>query len=171
MFKSLRLLLPALGLLAITLPSFAQQKIGHVNSVELLASMPEKKAADTTLQKFKKSLDDQLKTMQGELQSKYQTYMTKRDSLSEPVRALKEQELQDLNQRIQDFQQTAQDSYEKKLQELYQPISKKAKDAVIAVGKEKGYTYVLDASEGGLVIYSAESENLMPAVRAKLGLK
>jgi outer membrane protein len=171
MRKSFKVLLPAIGLLLLNISAIAQQKIGHVNSVELLAAMPEKKTADTTLQKFKKSLDDQLKTMQGELQSKYQSYLAKKDSLAEPVRALKEQELQDLNQRIQDFQQTAQDSYEKKLQELYQPISKKAKDAVIAVGKEKGYSYVLDASEGGLVIYSSDSDNLMPAVKAKLGLK
>jgi len=126
---------------------------------------------NTTLQKFKKSLDDQLKTMQGELQAKYQAYLAEKDSLSEPVRASREQELQDLNQRIQDFQTTAQDSYEKKLQELYQPISKKAKDAVIAVGKEKGYSYILDASEGGLVIFSADADNIMPAVKAKLGLK
>src|SRR5204863_8190264 len=117
MFKSLRLRLPALGLFCLTLPALAQQEVGHINSVELLAAMPEKKLADTTLQKFKKSLDDQLKTMQGELQGKYQNYLAKKDSLAEPVRALKEQELQDLNSRIQDFQQTAQDSYEKKLQE------------------------------------------------------
>ncbi len=171
MLKSFKLLLPAIGLLLINISAFAQQKIGHVNSVELLAAMPEKKVADTTLQKFKKSLDDQLKTMQAELQGKYQGYLQKKDSLSEPVRALKEQELQDLNQRIQDFQQTAQESYEKKLQELYTPISKKAKDAVIAVGKEKGYAYVLDASEGGLVIYASDSDNIMPLVKAKLGLK
>src|SRR3954467_7887549 len=130
MSKSFKVFLPLLAFLFIGFSSFAQQKIGHVNSVELLAAMPEKKLADTTLQKFKKSLDDQLKTMQGELQTKYQSYLAKKDSLTEPVRALKEQELQDLNTRIQDFQQTAQDSYEKKLQELYQPISKKAKDAV-----------------------------------------
>src|SRR3954463_14713758 len=98
MLKSFKFLLPvAVGLLLLNAPAIAQQKIGHVNSVELLAAMPDKKQADTTLQKFKKSLDDQLKTMQGELQSKYQTYMAKRDSLSEPVRASREQELQDLN--------------------------------------------------------------------------
>lgn len=171
MLKSFKSLLLIPGLLLLYTASFAQQKIGHVNSVELLAAMPEKKLADTTLAKFKKDLDNQLKTMQGELQTKYQNYLTRKDSLSEPVRTSKEQELQDLNQRIQDFQQTAQDSYEKKLQELYQPISKKAKDAVIAVGKEKGYNYILDASEGGLVIYAADSDNLMPAVKAKLGLK
>src|ERR1022692_766776 len=125
MLKSFKLLLPAIGLLFLCISSSAQVKLGHVNSVTLLALMPEKKTADTTLQKFKKSLDDQLKTMQAELQGKYQNYLSKKDSLAEPVRALKEQELQDLNQRIQDFQQTAQDSYEKKLQELYQPISKK----------------------------------------------
>src|SRR5258708_7686985 len=164
MLKSFKLLLPAIALLMLNSSSFAQQKIGHVNSVELLAAMPEKKSADTTLQKFKKSLDDQLKTRQGELKGKYKAYLAKKDSLAEPVRALKEQELQDLNTRIQDFQQTAQESYEKKLQELYQPISKKAKDAVISVGKEKGYSYILDASEGGLVIYSSDSDNLMPAV-------
>src|SRR3954469_15737134 len=80
---------------------FAQLKFGHINSTELIQLMPETKKADTTLKKFGESLESQLKTMSAEYQTKLGTYQGKRDSLPEAVRGIKEQELQDLGNRIQ----------------------------------------------------------------------
>jgi outer membrane protein len=59
---------------------------------------------------------------------------------------------------------------DKKRTELFQPIIKKATDAINGVAKEKGYTYVLDSS-AGTILFSTESDDLMPAVKTKLGLK
>jgi outer membrane protein len=147
-------------------------KLGHVNSTELIQLMPETKKADTTLKKFGESLESQLKTMSAEYQSKLGSYQTKRDSLPEAVRNIKEQELQDLGNRIQDFQQTAQESIQKKKEELYGPILKKAEDAIKEIAKEKGYAYVFDTAPGSSsVIFAQDSDNLMPQVKAKLGMK
>ncbi|MBK9411982.1 MAG: OmpH family outer membrane protein [Bacteroidetes bacterium] len=76
--------------------------------------MPQTKSADSTLKRFGESLDGQLKAMTAEYQSKLQSYQSKADSLPDAIRATKEKELTDLGQRIQDFQQTAQESIQSK---------------------------------------------------------
>jgi outer membrane protein len=150
---------------------FAQLKFGHINSTELIQLMPETKKADTALKKFGESLESQLKTMSAEYQTKLQLYQSKRDSLPDAVRGIKEQELQDLGNRIQDFQQTAQESIQKKKEELYGPILKKAEDAIKDIAKEKGYAYVFDTAPGSSsVIYAQSSDDLMPQVKVKLGM-
>jgi outer membrane protein len=150
---------------------FAQTlKFGHINSSELIQAMPQTKQADSTLRKYGESLDAQLKGMTGEYQSKLQTYQSKRDSFPDFIRQTKEKELEDLGSRIQDFQQTAQESIQKKKEELYGPILKKAETAIKDLAKEKGYSYIFDTS-AGTVLYAQDSDNLMAAVKTKLGLK
>jgi outer membrane protein len=145
-------------------------KFGHINSAELIQLLPETKKSDSTLKKFGESLDTQLKTMTAEYQSKLQSYQTKRDSMPDAVRSIKEQELQDLGGRIQDFQQTAQESIQKKKEDLYGPILKKAETAIKDIAKEKGYSYIFDTS-AGTVLYAQDSDNIMALVKTKLGVK
>ena len=165
-----------LSLLAIFLIAsactFAQSglKFGHINSTQLLSLMPETKSADSTLERFGKSLENQLKTMTAEYQSKLQDYKDKAPSMADPVKDTKEKELTDLGQRIQDFQESAQSSIEKKKEEIYSPIIKKAQDAIHDISKEKGYSYVFDTSVGAL-LYAQDADDLMPQVKQKLGLK
>jgi outer membrane protein len=145
-------------------------KFGHVNSTQLLSMMPETKAADSALQKFGSSLENQLKTMNAEYDSKVSDYKDKQESMAEPIAKAKEKEISDLGQRIQDFQQSAQSSIQKKKEELYQPIIKKAEDAIHAVGKEKGYTYIFDSGVG-VLLYFQDSDDIMSMVKTKLNLK
>lgn len=145
-------------------------KLGHINSTQLLGMMPETKLADSTLQKFGESLQAQLKTMSAEYDSKVAEYQEKAASMAEPVAKTKEKEIRDLGQRIQDFQESAQSSVQKKKEEVYSPIIKKAEDAIKAVGKEKGYTYIFDSGVG-VLLFSNESEDIMSLVKARLGLK
>ena len=82
----------------------------------------------------------------------------------------KEKELSDLGQRIQDFQQTAQESIQKKKEEIYGPILKKAEDAIHTIAKDKGYSYIFDTSVGAF-LYAVDSDDIMAMVKTKLGLK
>ena len=167
-FKSIPVF--ALALL-LTSGTFAQTlKFGHINSTELIQSMPQTKQADSTLKKFAESLDSQLKTMTIEYQTKLQNYQAKVDSMPEAIKQTKEKELYDLQTRIQDFQQTAQESIQKKKEEIYGPILKKAEDAIKALAKEKSYSYIFDTSVGA-VVFAQESDDLMAMVKARLGVK
>ena len=145
-------------------------KFGHINSAELIQSMPQTKQADSTLKKFGESLDSQLKLMTAEYQSKVQSYQSKMDSMPDAIKSIKQQELQDLGSRIEDFRQNAQESIQKKKEELYGPILKKAEDAIKETAKEKSYAYVFDTSSGSF-LYAQESDDIMGMVKAKLGVK
>ena len=49
------------------------------------------------------------------------------------------------------------------------PIVTKAMDAIKAVGKENGFTYIYD---NGALLYTAETaEDILPLVKKKLGLQ
>jgi len=145
-------------------------KFGHINSAELIQSMPQTRTADSTLKKFGESLDGQLKIMTGEYQNKVQAYQAKMDSMPDAIKATKQQELQDLGNRIEDFRDNAQEAIQKKKEELYGPILKRAEDAIKETAKEKGYTYVFDTSSGAF-LYAQESDDMMALVKAKLTIK
>lgn len=162
--------LAAVILLLMSSGANAQIKLGHINSTQLLSFMPETKNADSSLQKFGTSLENQLKTMSAEYESKISDFKSKEQSMSDPIRDAKLKEISDLEGRIQDFQQSAQTSIQKKKEELYSPIIKKAEDAIHAVAKEKTYTYIFDSSVG-VLLWAQDSEDIMPMVKQKLNLK
>jgi outer membrane protein len=144
-------------------------KLGHINSAEILALMPESKVADGELQKYGQSLEAQLKTMGAEYQGKVEVYQNKKELMADAIKQTNEKEIVDLQNRIQEFQQTAQESIQKKKEELYSPILKKAEETIKEVAKENAYTYILDSSQG-VVLYSQEGSDIGPLVKKKLNL-
>jgi len=145
-------------------------KLGYVNSQELLSVMPEMSKADSDLKTFAKQYQDQLEAMGKEFEKKGNEYQAGEKTMSDAVKTVKQKELQDIEARIHDYQQTAQDKVSKKKEDLYKPILEKADKAIKDVAKEKGYDYVFDAS-GGALLYAKDSDNLLPLVKAKLGIK
>lgn len=145
------------------------QKIAHIDLDSLISLMPESKAAQQSVQNYGKQLEQQVTVMQTELQTKYTEYQEKSKDMAEVVRASKEKELNDLNTRIQEFQQQAQVDYQKKTAELSKPVYDKAKQAIDQVAKENGYKYALDTSTG-LVLYSDPADDILALVAKKLGV-
>ena len=136
-----------LALLSIlTLSSIAQNKFGYIDSQELLMLMPERKAAETEVQNFAKSLETQLGSMTAEYQQSVQEYQTNEANYTDLVKQDKIAEITGLEQRIQSFQQNAQQSLQTKEQELLEPILSKARKAIEDVAAEGDYTYIFDKS-------------------------
>lgn len=160
-------------LVAFANDTFAQKqyKFGHIDSNQLLSIMPERESAKKQLEKYAKQLEDQLAAMQNEFDNKYEEYISTADTLSKFIRQTKEQELGDLQQRIQSFQQTAQQDLAARENELLQPIIQKARNAVDEVAAEQGYTYVFDIGTGVILHWSEDSEDILPLVKAKLGIQ
>ena len=76
-----------------------------------------------------------------------------------------------MQQRIQQFQQNAQDEYKNKNDELMQPIIQKIQKAINDVGKENGFLYIFDVSSGAVPYVSADSQDITPIVKTKLNIK
>jgi outer membrane protein len=87
--------------------------------------------------------------------------------MAEPVKADKQKELQDLQARIQEFQQNAESSLQKKQQALLQPIYQLIQQNIKIVADENGYTYVFNADT---LLHAPEGDNISDLVLKKLGV-
>jgi len=145
-------------------------KFGHIDSQKLLEQMPQRDSATKVLGKEYKDMEGILQDMQAEFNKKYQTYMEKQDSLGNVAKKTKEEELQQLQERIQSYQTNAQQDLQKREAELLKPIMDKAKKAIEEIAKENGFLYVFDISGGLLLYYSDKSVDIMTLVKKKLGI-
>ncbi len=146
-------------------------KFGHIDLQALIQIMPERADAEKKFTAYQKELEDALGVMQKEAQTKYAEYLTKRDSMSETVRKMKDDELNAMSERIQTYQQNAQQQLQAKYQELLKPVFDKADKAVKEVGAEKGLIYVFDMSAKTILYNSKESTDILPFVKTKLGIQ
>ncbi len=146
------------------------QKIGHIEFNKLVEAMPETKTIRTQMEAYQKTFVDTYTTMTNEFQTKAQTYEKDKATMNDALKTQRENELQDLRKRIDDFQRDAQSKVEAKSNELTQPLFTKAKASIAKVAKAKGYSYVLDSSQTELLV-SPDADDMMAAVKADLGLK
>lgn len=144
-------------------------KFGHIDFQQAIQAMPEKAAADKELAKLTTDLQAELTKMQKDLTDKSKEYIAQQSTLTEAVRASKEDELNSMNQRVRNFPQQAQDNISKEEAKLMQPIYEKIRKAISDVAKEKGLLYVFEVNS--LLYHSDQSLDILPLVKAKLGIK
>ena len=157
--------------LSLTGNSFAQKsiKIGHFSSTDLIQKMPEGDSAQNVMQKYMEELQLEAESMQKEYQRLITEYQAKEAQLSALLKESKRKEIQSVNQRFQEFQQSAEIDIQQKQGELMLAITEKIKAAVAEVAKEEKYTYILEST--GILWYAEESEDVTPKIAKKLNLK
>ncbi len=146
----------------------AQSKIAHINTQELVTSMPETKAAQAELDKLRKTYQADLQTMQTELENKIKQYDAEAASQTDEENAKRVQEVQGMQQSIQQYGGQAQQDMQKKELDLLKPITERARLAIQKVARAQGFQYVLDSTQGQGVIL-ADGKDLMTDVRKELG--
>ena len=105
--------------LALALPMIASaQKFGHVNTQELFAQMPEMATIKLKMDTVQSQYEGQLASMQEEFQKKAQDYQAQEATMAAGVKQIRQQELQEMQQRIQLFYQTAEQDIQKTQQDL-----------------------------------------------------
>ena len=154
--------------LALTMIASAQ-KFGHVDTQALFAQMPEMATIKLQMDTIQSQYENQLAMMQEELQKKAQDYYAQEKTLADGVKQIRQQELQEMQQRIQLFYQTAEQDIQKRQQELVAPVHEKMSKAIQAVGAKEGYTYIFDAA--AMVYIAPDAIDVMPAVKKELGIK
>jgi outer membrane protein len=143
-------------------------KLAHINLQELITTMPEYDSAMVKLQKYAQDLEKEIESMQVELNRKQEDFSKNSANLTDIVRSSKEQELMAMYQRVQNFQQQAQESYQQENQKLIQPVIEQANKAIETVAKEQGITYVLDNQ--AFHYKAVGTVDLLPAVKKHLGI-
>lgn len=145
-------------------------KLGHIDRQALMLMLPERKAAETKMQDFAKTLDDRLKAMGQEYQAKVASAQSRAESMTKTEQQVAMREIQELEQRISDAQDKAKDDLSKQENELLAPMVERTTKAIKEVAAEGKFTYVFDSSTG-MVLYTDGGTDLMPLVKAKLGIQ
>ena len=151
-------------LMILPLGAIAQEvKIAFVKTQEVFMAMPEVSGMEKQMADLNEKYRVELKQMQDEYQKKYSDFVAQQDSLTENIKLI-----QDIQERMDNFVQVAQQDVQKKQQELLQPIQQKLHEAIQKVGEEKGYTYIIDPA--ALLYTGTNAVDATPFVRTKLGL-
>ena len=162
------LLLTASLILVFSFNTQAQSKVAHINTQELVESMPDMKSAKSELEKLAKTYETDIQAMATELQNKITQYDAESSTKTDEENGKRLQEVQSMEQSIRQYQAQAQQDLQKKELDLLRPITDKAKNAILKVGNAQGFDYVLDSSQGQGVIM-ANGKDLLADVKAELG--
>ena len=162
------LLLTSAIILVFSFNAQAQSKVAHINTQELVESMPEMKSAKSELEKLAKTYETDIQAMATELQNKIKQYDAESSTKTDEENGKRLQEVQSMEQSIRQYQAQAQQDLQKKELDLLRPITEKAKNAILKVGNAQGFDYILDSSQGQGVIM-ANGKDLLTDVKSELG--
>ena len=143
----------------------AQAKTAHVDVSDIMSKMPAMLDAQKQLEKLSATYDSDYKKMAEEFQAKLKKYDAESATVTEPVNAERQKEVQDMQKRIQDFGQNAQKELQQKQEDITKPIYEKVRASIQKVGKAKGFQYVLDSA----TLLLADGTNLTADVKKDLG--
>ena len=158
-----------ISLLLILPMAVSAQKFGHINTQELFAQMPEVATVKLQMDTVQAQYENQLASMNEEFQKKFQDYQAQEATMADAIKQIRQQELQEMQQRIQLFYQTAEQDIQKKQQELLAPVHEKMAKAIKAVGEREGYTYIFDSQ--AMVHIGNDAKDVTPVVKKELGIK
>ncbi len=165
--------LVVLGLIAIGAFGFtgnvaAQNKIGYINTEELMAAMPESEKASQDLNEYQALLQKQNNDLLKELSEQDSLFVKDSAKLSDAQKSFRRNQLIELYQKVQGFNQKAQEDLQQRQQQLLVPIRQKAMEAIKAVAKENGYAYVLDINA---IIVAPPGDDIIALVKKKMMIK
>ena len=147
------------------------QKLARVNLQDIVVAMPEFEEAQKNLEAFGKDLQEQMEQIQVEFNNKLADFQKNQATMAASIKQMKQQELEQLQQRYAEFQQIAQQDFQKKEAELLEPIQKKAQDAVNKIAKANGYIAVYNTSVPSLAYFDeAQLIDIAPLVKKELGI-
>jgi outer membrane protein len=149
------------------------QKFGYVNTSALLEAMPEVKNADQLLSAFQEGLIKGGESKAAVFDADYKKYLEDLNNgvMSKLQQTEREAALAKTQQEIRQYEQQVQLQVLQKREELLKPILQKVDEAIKAIGKEEGYTFIFDSSVSGALLFAQESDDLLPAVKKKLGIQ
>ena len=149
----------------------AQLKMGYIDSQKILEKYKEAQDAQKQLQDLNKRWEDEAKNMQQELQSKLEELESQALLLSDERKKEKETELQNLNIRLQQFQQEKwgnQGEVFAKRAELMQPVIDKINTVIKKIGTDEKFDYIFDVVNGNILHVGASQPELTEKVLEEL---
>lgn len=160
------------ALVALPFSAFAQ-KFGVVEFETVFQAMPDFATAQTQLTDASKKYEDEFAKLREEVDKLFAEYQNLQKDPATPD-AIKERrlnELQERDQKVQQFRNTASQDLARLQEQLFAPIQQKITEAIKAVGQEGSYTFIFPKQEGLLLYTGTDVVDLTSTVKTKLGIK
>lgn len=158
----------ALSLMIVcTLAAKAQTKIAHVDYQKVIELLAVKDSVTEKLQSLQKEMQQDLMKRNQELQNAQTSLYNKKDSMSAFMKKAQQESIQQQASMLQQKQQQYEQQLQQYQMQLTQPLLDKVDEAIAALAKEKGLTYVIDLNAA---VY-AGGMDITDLVIKKLGLE
>ncbi len=158
-----------IALAALATLTASAQTFGRVNFQELLMLAPEMDAAREAIAASQKEAEETYSAMVEEYQGKLTQYQQKQATWTAAIRESKERELMEIQNRIQEFNQSISQELQQQQNQLTAPIQEKVSKAITDIAKAKGLTAVFDLSQA-LYLDETKVIDLTPDARKALNI-
>ncbi|MCM1519389.1 MAG: OmpH family outer membrane protein [Lachnoclostridium sp.] len=152
-------------MIALPMSLFAQ-KYGVINTQALMESMPEIKTINEQIQASTTKYEEEFSKLQTEFQKKFEEFQALEESTPQTIKERRMQEMQELENKINQFRQTAQQDLQRQQQQLMAPVQEQVMKAIQTIGEEGGYTFIF---ENMIPVYIGKDvTDVTDAVKARL---
>ncbi len=161
-----------LTVLIMAIQAVSAQKIGHLNSGNILAMMPDAAKADSGLVIYRNELVAKGDSAGKIFETEYKTFVEAYNAgtLSQLQLQKRQDDLKQKQEALQNYSKEIDQRIANLRRQLLQPILAKLDEALDAIGKEGGYQAIFDSSTGH-TLFASESDDVTEMVKKKLGLK
>ena len=153
--------------------SFAQLKIGYVDSDAIMDNLPDAQDAKQKLNSLVQEWQTELSNLENKWKTKYDDYDKRKLIMTDQTRAETEAELVKLEKAVTDYREkkfgTNGEVFQKQ-DELMKPVQNKVFNAIQEVAQEEDLDFVFDKSGDVMLLYAKDEYDITPKVMDKLKL-
>jgi len=150
------------------------QRIGYVNTDQILTQMSEYQGIQQQLSTISSEWNKQLDKMEQEIDQLKEDFEAKKILYTEELKKQKQQEIQKKVQQRQQYLDEkfgADGEYFEKQKELLEPIQRKVFDAINKVANDQNVDFVFDRAQNSSMLYGEQEWNLNKEVLQELGIR
>jgi len=166
-FFSVLLLLPMAS------PIYAQQKIGYIDSDEIMRHIPEYTGIRQRLETIAQNWKEEIYEMQVEIERLKQDFEAREILFTPDIRRQRQQEI---DRKIREREQYInrrfgpEGDYFRQQQELLEPLQLRILEAVVKVAERENYDHVFDRAGDYLFLYSRRRWDISRNVLEEMGI-
>ncbi len=140
----------------------AQVNIGYLSMQEVLDQLPERQQIEQQLNNFIQEKQQELQEKAAGFQDELAQYQQNQASLSSQQREAREGELIEMEQALNEFQQSVQVDIQRRRAELLQPVYSRIDKAIADIAEDMNLDFVLNKSTsmGENIVYYASQQEL-----------
>ncbi len=154
--------------------SFAQLKIGYIDSDTIMDNLPDVQDSRQKLDALIQEWQTELNKLEGEWKIKYDDYEKRKLIMTDQTRAETEAALVQLENQIAQYREkkfgTNGELFQKQ-DELMKPVQNKIFGALKEIAEKEDYDFVFDRSGDIMILFAKEKYDLTARVLEKLKLK